>query len=53
MNIYHYDAFTREPGMGNPAGVVYGADGLDEHQMQEIAKKVGFNETGKTDFLGI
>ena len=40
-----FEAFTTVPGKGNPAGVVFDADFLTEPQMQEIAKKVGFNET--------
>ena len=40
-----FEAFTAVPGKGNPAGVVFDADFLTETQMQEIAKKVGFNET--------
>ncbi|GKU79182.1 PhzF family phenazine biosynthesis isomerase [Paenibacillus sp. L3-i20] len=43
--VYHYDAFTKTPNMGNPAGVVINADHLDNENMLEIAKKVGFNET--------
>lgn len=31
--------------MGNPAGVVLDADGFTESDMQETAKRVGFNET--------
>lgn len=45
MYIYQYDAFSNKPNKGNPAGVVFDADNLSEKQMQEIAKKVGFNET--------
>ncbi len=45
LMIYHYDAFSRIPGNGNPAGIVLNADQLSEEQMQEIAKQVGFNET--------
>lgn len=45
INVFHYDAFTNRPNMGNPAGVVLEADGLTEEEMQRIAEKVGFNET--------
>lgn len=43
--IYHYDAFSNIPGKGNPAGVVLHADPLTADQMQDIAARVGFNET--------
>lgn len=45
VKVYHYDAFSAVPGKGNPAGVVFGADDLSEVVMQQIAHKVGFNET--------
>jgi PhzF family phenazine biosynthesis protein len=45
ITVYHYDAFTETPNMGNPAGVVINAEHLTHKQMQEIAYKVGFNET--------
>ncbi|RKL65788.1 isomerase [Salipaludibacillus neizhouensis] len=44
-NVYHYDAFSNEAGKGNPAGVVLNGDDFTEKEMQEIAFKVGFNET--------
>jgi PhzF family phenazine biosynthesis protein len=43
--VFHYDAFSTIPGKGNPAGVVLNADHLNEVEMQQIAHKVGFNET--------
>ena len=43
--VQHYDAFSRIPNMGNPAGVVINASALDDDAMQSIAVKVGFNET--------
>ncbi|WP_238902168.1 PhzF family phenazine biosynthesis isomerase [Clostridium sp. YIM B02506] len=43
--VYHYDAFCKEPGKGNPAGVVISQGNLTEEEMQEVAYKVGFNET--------
>ncbi|MGZ9584512.1 PhzF family phenazine biosynthesis protein [Paenibacillus marinisediminis] len=45
IQVYQYDAFTSEPNKGNPAGVVLNADHLSAEDMQEIAFKVGFNET--------
>lgn len=43
--VYHYDAFSNIPNKGNPAGIVVGDEYLTDMQMQEIANKVGFNET--------
>ncbi len=45
ITVCHYDAFSKEPGMGNPAGVVLNGDELTDEEMQEVAFKVGFNET--------
>ncbi|OPH57672.1 isomerase [Paenibacillus ferrarius] len=45
IRVYHYDAFSSVPNMGNPAGVVFQSEDLSEEQMREIAEKVGFNET--------
>ncbi|MBA3926021.1 PhzF family phenazine biosynthesis protein [Listeria rustica] len=45
MKVYHYDAFSKVPGKGNPAGVVLEADNLSSEDMQKIASQVGFNET--------
>ncbi|MEK5039212.1 PhzF family phenazine biosynthesis protein [Sporosarcina sp. FSL K6-3457] len=45
VTVYHYDAFSTEPNKGNPAGVVLNGDYLTDQEMQEIAIKVGFNET--------
>ncbi|WP_332698128.1 PhzF family phenazine biosynthesis isomerase [Halalkalibacter lacteus] len=45
ITVYHYDAFSKEPDKGNPAGVVLNGDELTDVEMQEIAFKVGFNET--------
>ncbi|MFB6361727.1 MAG: PhzF family phenazine biosynthesis protein [Halobacteriales archaeon] len=39
------DAFTTEPLSGNVAGVVPNADGLNEPQMQAIARELGASET--------
>ncbi|MCT2342938.1 PhzF family phenazine biosynthesis protein [Bacillales bacterium AN1005] len=46
VKVYHYDAFSTKPDKGNPAGVVVDGELLSEAEMQEIASKVGFNETG-------
>lgn len=43
--VLHYDAFSSRPNMGNPAGVVLGADNLSDALMQNIAQHVGYNET--------
>ncbi|SDN24739.1 phenazine biosynthesis protein PhzF family [Fictibacillus solisalsi] len=45
VKVYHYEAFSKVPHKGNPAGVVLNGDELTEEEMQEIAHKVGFNET--------
>mgnify|MGYP003578124327 FL=1 len=45
VRVFHYDAFSSKPNKGNPAGVVLDADGLTAKEMQDIAMKVGFNET--------
>ncbi len=45
VKVYHYDAFSVEPHRGNHAGVVLNGDALTDAEMQEIAFKVGFNET--------
>ncbi|MGL4523706.1 MAG: PhzF family phenazine biosynthesis isomerase [Bacilli bacterium] len=43
--INHYDAFSAEVNMGNPAGVVLDSEALTEEQMQYVASVIGFNET--------
>jgi PhzF family phenazine biosynthesis protein len=45
VKVFHYDAFSKIPNKGNPAGVVLNADHLSEEEMQRIALNVGFNET--------
>lgn len=48
-----YDVFTDAPFGGNPLAVVFGADGLNDSQMQLIAREFNFSETvfllGATD----
>lgn len=48
IEVHHYDVFSKEPNKGNPAGVVLNGDELTDKEMQEIAFKVGFNETAFT-----
>jgi trans-2,3-dihydro-3-hydroxyanthranilate isomerase len=43
--VQHWDAFTRQPGKGNPAGIVLAAQGLSDLEMQKIATRIGFNDT--------
>jgi PhzF family phenazine biosynthesis protein len=43
--IYQIDAFTKERFKGNPAGVVVNAEGLNEDQMQAIARELNNSET--------
>lgn len=45
VKVYHYDAFSKIPNKGNSAGVVLNGDELTDGEMEEIALKVGFNET--------
>jgi predicted PhzF superfamily epimerase YddE/YHI9 len=45
LRIHHYEAFSSQPGKGNPAGVVLDGQHLSDDEMQAIAKRVGFNET--------
>lgn len=45
VKVYHYDSFSTEANKGNPAGVVLTDEVLTTEEMQEIALKVGFNET--------
>ncbi|MDQ0872740.1 PhzF family phenazine biosynthesis protein [Paenibacillus sp. V4I3] len=45
IKVYHYDAFSHIPNMGNPAGVVLEGEKLSDDDMQKIAEQVGFNET--------
>jgi PhzF family phenazine biosynthesis protein len=43
--IYQIDSFTKERFKGNPAGVVINADGLNDYQMQLIARELNNSET--------
>src|SRR6478736_8256321 len=43
--IYQIDSFTKEKFKGNPAGVVVNADGLNDNQMQLIARELNNSET--------
>lgn len=40
VQVWHYEAFSRHKGKGNPAGVVFEGDTLEERNMQEIAKRL-------------
>ena len=44
VKVYHYDAFTKTAGKGNPAGVIFDASDLSTEQMQDIAFQIGFSE---------
>ena len=43
--IYQIDSFSNKKFFGNPAGVVYKADGLAEVDMQRIARELNNSET--------
>lgn len=43
--LYQVDAFTKHRFAGNPAGVVPDADGLEEHEMLNIAREMNNSET--------
>ncbi|MER2039014.1 MAG: PhzF family phenazine biosynthesis isomerase [Solibacillus sp.] len=45
VKVLHIDAFSSIPDRGNPAGVVLNGKDFSEQEMQQIAKKIGFNET--------
>ncbi|WP_229335551.1 PhzF family isomerase [Flavobacterium sp. ALJ2] len=42
---YQIDSFTKEKFKGNPAGVVVNAEGLNNYQMQQIARELNNSET--------
>ncbi|WP_321436878.1 PhzF family isomerase [uncultured Bacteroides sp.] len=43
--VYQIDSFTKEKFKGNPAGVVVNADGLNDCEMQMIARELNNSET--------
>lgn len=43
--VYQIDSFTKERFKGNPAGVILNADGLNDNQMQLIARELNNSET--------
>lgn len=43
--VQRWAAFSSDPAGGNPAGVVLGADELEDVRMQQIAAAVGYAET--------
>ncbi len=45
MNIILVKAFTKDKSQGNPAGVIFEADNLQDNQMIEIARDLGFSES--------
>ena len=45
LDVMKVDVFTNEPLAGNPAGVVLGADDLDEMQMQRVAVEMALRST--------
>ncbi len=45
LRVLQIDAFTREPLSGNPAGLVPDAAGLDDGEMQRIAREMNVSET--------
>ena len=45
LDVMKVDVFTNEPLAGNPAGVVLGADDLDEMQMHRVAVEMALRST--------
>ncbi|RKR08799.1 PhzF family phenazine biosynthesis protein [Flavobacterium sp. 90] len=45
LTVYQIDSFTKEKFKGNPAGVVVNADGLQDYEMQQIARELNNSET--------
>lgn len=43
--VYQIDSFSDKKFLGNPAGVVYNADGLNEVDMQRMARELNNSET--------
>ena len=44
IEVVRYDAFTRTPGHGNPAGVIFDADRYTTEEMQAVAGLTAYNE---------
>lgn len=38
-------AFTKDKSQGNPAGVIFEADNLNDYQMLKISAELGFSES--------
>lgn len=45
IKALYTEAFSKQAGKGNPAGIIFDADNLTTIEMQTIAKLIGFNET--------
>lgn len=45
VEVYQVDAFTKRPLTGNPAGVVFGAEGLDDATLLAIARELNNGDT--------
>jgi PhzF family phenazine biosynthesis protein len=43
--VLRYTAFSRDPGGGNPAGVVLDAGGMDDEAMLAVAARLGYSES--------
>ena len=50
--VQRWAAFSGDPAGGNPAGVVLGADALEDARMQRIAAEVGYAETAFVSGMG-
>jgi PhzF family phenazine biosynthesis protein len=44
-DFVHVDAFTHRPLYGNPAAVVFDADGIPAETMQKVAREMNLSET--------
>ncbi|MET0291348.1 MAG: PhzF family phenazine biosynthesis isomerase [Steroidobacteraceae bacterium] len=45
LEVYQVDAFTQQPLTGNPAGVVFGAEGLDDATLLAVARELNNADT--------
>ncbi|MCG3778759.1 MAG: Trans-2,3-dihydro-3-hydroxyanthranilate isomerase [Nitrospira sp.] len=45
LKFYHVDVFTSRPFGGNPVAVFCDAQGLDDYQLQQIAREMNLSET--------